>query len=170
MKIGWRSSRGRLILKTRRCGGASYGKWRFRQNYTWFSGGFLGFPSHQKMCSTIVKCVPAAPLCVWYQRLMEALSPWVFHGTLCLGSCGWGLDEALDGDNRSKSYCNVHYHMINLITRLVVTMWAIWTAPRKAILEGNFQIPIDTHEFDSWYISELEGLKDLQITRPTVDT
>lgn len=57
-----------------------------------------------------------------------------------------------------------------LITRLVVTMWAIWTAPRKAILEGNFQIPIDTHEFDSWYISELEGLKDLQTTRPTVDT
>lgn len=54
------------------------------------------------------------------------------------------------------------------LTRLVVTMCAIWTARRKAIHEGIFQSPISTHKFVSCYILELVGLRNHQGARPAV--
>ena len=46
------------------------------------------------------------------------------------------------------------------LTRLVVTLWAIWTARRKAIHVRIFQTPFATDEFVTWYILELDELKN----------
>jgi ribonuclease HI len=43
-------------------------------------------------------------------------------------------------------------------TRLTVTLWAIWTARRKAIHEEIFQSPLSTHTFIISYLSELKEL------------
>ncbi|TVU05957.1 hypothetical protein EJB05_49143, partial [Eragrostis curvula] len=42
------------------------------------------------------------------------------------------------------------------LTRVVVILWAIWHARRKAIHESNFQSPLSTHCFINRYVSELE--------------
>jgi hypothetical protein len=44
-------------------------------------------------------------------------------------------------------------------TRLTVTLWAIWTARRKAIHEEIFQSPLSTHTFINSYLSELRSLE-----------
>jgi hypothetical protein len=43
-------------------------------------------------------------------------------------------------------------------TRLTVTLWAIWTARRKAIHEEIFQNPISIHGFITSYLSELQTI------------
>jgi hypothetical protein len=40
-------------------------------------------------------------------------------------------------------------------TKLLVTLWAVWPASRKAIHEGVFQSPISTYDFVLRYLSEL---------------
>ena len=45
------------------------------------------------------------------------------------------------------------------MVKLVVTLWALWTARRKAIHEGVLKSHHDTHEFVTSFISELESLK-----------
>jgi hypothetical protein len=40
-------------------------------------------------------------------------------------------------------------------TRLTVTLWAIWSARRKAIHEEILQNPISTHGFINSYLREL---------------
>nr|XP_020198524.1 uncharacterized protein LOC109784346 [Aegilops tauschii subsp. strangulata] len=45
------------------------------------------------------------------------------------------------------------------MVKLVVTLWAIWSARRKAIHEGVLQSPHATHAFVTSFISELESLK-----------
>lgn len=44
-------------------------------------------------------------------------------------------------------------------TRLIVTLWAIWTATRKAIHEEIFQSPLSTHSFVESFLEELRGLE-----------
>jgi hypothetical protein len=44
-------------------------------------------------------------------------------------------------------------------TRLTVTLWAIWTARRKAIHEEIFQSPLSTHTFINSYLLELRSLE-----------
>jgi len=44
------------------------------------------------------------------------------------------------------------------ITRVVVTLWAIWHARRKAIHESIFQSPLSTHSFVERFISDLGTL------------
>jgi hypothetical protein len=39
--------------------------------------------------------------------------------------------------------------------QVLVTLWAIWWARRKAIHEEEFQSPLSTHQFIKRYISEL---------------
>lgn len=46
--------------------------------------------------------------------------------------------------------------------KLSVTLWAIWTARRKATHEGIFQSPMSTHMFVQCFISELECITPLQ--------
>ena len=46
--------------------------------------------------------------------------------------------------------------MKQLFVRLVVTLWAIWAARRKAIHEDIFQSPHATYAFIQKYLSELE--------------
>nr|XP_051221174.1 uncharacterized protein LOC127339353 [Lolium perenne] len=43
-------------------------------------------------------------------------------------------------------------------TRLTVSLWAIWTARRKAIHEEIFQSPLSTHGFINSYLEELKTL------------
>jgi len=45
------------------------------------------------------------------------------------------------------------------LTRLVVTLWAIWYARRKAIHESSFQSPLSTHCFVNNFIADLEMSK-----------
>ena len=40
--------------------------------------------------------------------------------------------------------------------KVVVTLWAIWTARRKGIHEENFQSPLSTHCFIESYLEELK--------------
>ena len=47
--------------------------------------------------------------------------------------------------------------------RLVVTLWAIWHARRKAIHENIFQSPLSTHSFIERFIA------DLEMAMPTVE-
>ena len=42
--------------------------------------------------------------------------------------------------------------------KMVVTLWALWTARRKAIHESIFQSPISTHRFVESFIPEMDGL------------
>jgi hypothetical protein len=42
--------------------------------------------------------------------------------------------------------------------QLTITLWAIWSARRKAIHEDIFQSPLSTHEFIGRFISELKEL------------
>jgi hypothetical protein len=44
-------------------------------------------------------------------------------------------------------------------TRLTVTLWAIWTARRKAIHEEIFQSPFSTNTFINLYLDELRQIK-----------
>jgi hypothetical protein len=44
-------------------------------------------------------------------------------------------------------------------TRLTVTLWAIWTARRKAIHEEIFQGPFSTNAFINLYLDELRQIK-----------
>jgi len=43
-------------------------------------------------------------------------------------------------------------------TRLTITLWAIWTARRKAIHEEIFQSPLSTHGFINSYLEELKSI------------
>ena len=45
------------------------------------------------------------------------------------------------------------------MVKLVVTLWAIWSARRKAIHEGVLQSPHATHAFVTSFISALDSLK-----------
>lgn len=47
------------------------------------------------------------------------------------------------------------------VIRIVITLWAIWSAQRKLIREGEHQSPLSTHMFINRYIS------DLQVAMPT---
>ena len=48
----------------------------------------------------------------------------------------------------------------NQFIRLLVTLWAIWHARRKAIHEAVFQSPRGTHEFiERFFICEINAIK-----------
>lgn len=50
-------------------------------------------------------------------------------------------------------------------TRMIVTLWAIWSAHWKAIHEDIFQSPLPTHCFISSYLWEIEILQKATTTR-----
>jgi hypothetical protein len=50
---------------------------------------------------------------------------------------------------------------------MVVTLWAIWHARRKALHEGLFQSPLSTHSFIEKFISELDHVNTPLILEET---
>ena len=53
------------------------------------------------------------------------------------------------------------------LTRMCVTLWALWHARRKAIHEGIFQSPLSTHCFVQRFISELDQIQKPERQRET---
>jgi hypothetical protein len=49
---------------------------------------------------------------------------------------------------------------------VLVIMWAIWYARRKAIYKNIFQSPLSTHSFINKYIAELQAAKPNQAVKP----
>ena len=50
------------------------------------------------------------------------------------------------------------------LTRMMVKLWAIWHAKRKAIYDNLFQSPLSTHSFVERFMSDLE----VSVSRPEV--
>ena len=46
------------------------------------------------------------------------------------------------------------------LTRVTVTLWALWHARRKAIHEGIFQSPLSTHSFIEKFVADLDLAKE----------
>lgn len=76
----------------------------------------------------------------------------------------WALDEELSEQlvtNTEPSGKQWLFTLMNSLphatfVKLAVTLWATWSARRKAIHEGVFQSPHSTHVFICKFISELE--------------
>jgi hypothetical protein len=86
---------------------------------------------------------------------------WVLHFTW---KCVWALGREDVAEHMStiqerdaRSWLSVLTSTLTHeeMTRVVVTMWAIWYARRKVILENSFQSPLSTHNFVERFISEL---------------
>ena len=45
------------------------------------------------------------------------------------------------------------------LLRLVITLWSIWYARRKAIYEDIFHSPLSTHSFKERFLVDLEGAR-----------
>lgn len=85
-----------------------------------------------------------------------------------LARCVWALvDEDVADYIQASTEPNARLWLFAVINdlphasmiKLVVTLWAIWAARRKAIHEGVLQSPHATHSFVTSFISELESLK-----------
>jgi ribonuclease HI len=81
-----------------------------------------------------------------------------------MARCVWALaDEELgehvcqmqEGEARSWLFSMFQSLPHEQLTRLCVTLWAIWHARRKAIHEGVFQSPLSTHCFIDNFIADL---------------
>ena len=85
-----------------------------------------------------------------------------------MAKCVWALekDEITDliGELQEQGASAWLAHVFSELAsddlvRVVVTVWAIWYARRKAIHEAIFQSPLSTHNFISHYIANLELMK-----------
>jgi ribonuclease HI len=65
------------------------------------------------------------------------------------------MEESVEPDAKRWLFSLMALLSHNEFTRLVVTLWAIWTARRKAIHEDIFQSPLSTFGFISSYLSKL---------------
>ena len=93
-----------------------------------------------------------------------------------MSRCVWALsDEDLVEhmtENREPSAKNWIFEMHDTLThgrftRLVVTLWAIWFARRKAIHESIFQSPHSTNSFIDSYLNELQVMSKPPRQSPT---
>lgn len=94
-----------------------------------------------------------------------------------MAKCVWALaDEDLTDtiiSNRSEDAKLWMFWLLDTlppadITRVLVTMWAIWWARRRAIHDDQFQSPMSTFCFVNKYIQELESLPARMDSRPRV--
>lgn len=91
-----------------------------------------------------------------------------------MSRCVWALSddaiiEALSDTNIPEAKVWL-FHILEVlpngsIIRFAVTLWAIWTAHRKAIHESIFQTPFSTNEFINRFISKLQVLKTNKVVR-----
>lgn len=94
-----------------------------------------------------------------------------------MARCVWALEcqeivehlcELQEEDSRAWLATLIETMPHGDLTRVVVTLWAIWYARRKAIFENSFQSPLSTHMFVNNYIAELQASKPAQVTKPIV--
>lgn len=72
------------------------------------------------------------------------------------------LSEMQEEDSRAWLATLIKSVSHDDLTRVVVTIWAIWYTRRKAIRDNIFQSPLSTHSFVNNYIAELQVLKPPQ--------
>ena len=91
-----------------------------------------------------------------------------------MARCVWALtDEDLTETIISSREKDAKLWMLWLVdtlpsadlTRVLVTMWAIWCARRRAIHDDQYQSPLSTHTFVEKFLAELEMMPDKK-TRP----
>jgi hypothetical protein len=94
----------------------------------------------------------------WRHSLLECM----------MARCVWALtDEELlehmcqvnEAQARTWLFSMIDTLTHNQLTRMCVTLWAIWQARRKAIHEDSFQSPLNTHCFIDSFIRELDQMK-----------
>lgn len=82
-----------------------------------------------------------------------------------MARCVWALapEETVEhmcanGELSAKEWLSLMHETLSRseFTRMVVTLWAIWKARRKAIHEDIFQSPLSTHGFIISFLADLE--------------
>lgn len=114
---------------------------------------------HHRNMSVTCTCAICGMEDSWKHSLVEC----------SMARCVWALvdQDLLDKmiENREPNARNWIFSMIDLLPhdifiRLVVTLWAIWSARRKLLHEGRNQSPLSTHLFVTRFIGDLEQLKE----------
>jgi ribonuclease HI len=76
------------------------------------------------------------------------------------------MDETTDPKLWLMTLCNTLNQRV--FVQILVTLWSIWWARRKAIHEDEFQSPLSTHVFIKKYLSELDWVQGAQQNVPPV--
>ena len=110
---------------------------------------------HKRNMAPQDMCTPCGGEDSWRHALLECK----------MARCVWALEK----EGLSEFLCSVQEaharHWLAAVmgtlkheelTRVVVTLWAIWYARRKAIHENLFQCPLSTHCFVDRFVSELD--------------
>ena len=129
--------------------------WRFARNTT-PTGALL---HHRNMADT-----PACVLCggedTWRHALLNytvSRSTWALSSEHIIDA----LSKNEEGD--AKRWLSSMHEALSQesFTTLVVKLWALWGARRKAIHEQIYQSPFQVHAFIQSYIRELEAIKSV---------
>lgn len=121
---------------------------------------------HSLPTTEVLKCrnmshLDACPLCGCEDSWRHALL------SCTMARCTWApTDDSLVPmmtDNTEPSARNWLFELYDTLdhknfSRMVVTMWSIWYARRKAIHEAIFQSPHQTFSFVNSYLRELDQL------------
>jgi len=111
---------------------------------------------HRNMASSYV-CSLCGVVDSWKHSLVECN----------MAASVWALsDEVMVEHMMSIGEPNAKNWLFSLIeslpheqfTQLTITLWAIWTARRKAIHEEIFQSPLSTHGFINSYLEDLKSI------------
>lgn len=104
-------------------------------------------------------------------QICGGVDSWIHSLIGCTASrCVWALgDEALTDHIAEKQEPNAKHWLFKMMdtlshadfVKMSVTLWAVWTARRKAIHEAIYQSPMSTHLFVERFISELDGLRKI---------
>jgi len=109
--------------------------------------------------------------------LCGAEDSWRHSLLLCpMARCIWAMAEPeiaeflVDANDTREKYWL--FHVMETLTheafiKIAVTLWAIWSARRKAIHEGIFQSPSSTHCFIQRFLSDLRASGQQQVQRNT---
>jgi hypothetical protein len=108
---------------------------------------------HRKMATTST-CSLCGSADSWRHSLLDCM----------MARCTWALADAnvaehmiLCSESRAKQWLFFMHDSLSHdeFTRMIVTLWAIWTARRKAIHDSIFQSPEQIHRFVESYLFEL---------------
>ena len=86
-----------------------------------------------------------------------------------MARCVWALVDDSLTEHMSMTTCPEAkewlFHMLETLphaefTKLIITLWAIWSARRKAIHESIFQSPEAIHGFIMRYLADLDIIAD----------
>ena len=84
-----------------------------------------------------------------------------------MSRCIWALSEeriveqiSLNNDVNAKNWLFALHEALNSteFVRLVISLWAVWRARRKAIYEGIFSSPMSTSQFIESYLNDLKDI------------